>query len=591
MRAVRDARRDRRRDAVAAIALAVAVIVGTWLIFAKGLPGERPFEVRAEVPSANQVKEGNPVRIAGVDVGRVAGLEPAAGGRTAIVLELDKPELVRADASVAIAPRLLLEGNNVVELRPGTPGAPPIRRDATIPAARTAAPVQLDQVLTTLRRPVREALRGTLRELAAGLGPGPGGGTGAQGLRDAAEELEGALGSISRTATAMTGQRTGDLRRAVGGSSSVATQLAADPGALAGIVTSMRRVAGAMAARDRDLRGTVRELAGLVTDGPQELAALEAGLPHLDRLVAQARPSLRAAPAALRRTRAMLGEVRALAGAPELPGLLRDVRPVTANLPAAQDALLEGLPHATAVSRCVARNIVPTMDKEVPDGKLSSGRPAWHDMLHMAAALTGTSPGFDGNGGTLRLGIAEGPNAIRATVPGLGPLLSRANLEGVRPAWLGYGVQPQFRPDAPCAEQDLPDLAARNRDGLPAGFQRVAQPRESAEARERRRDLLRLLLGTDTDRRRLLRKLLGELPRKRPARQAPRREAPAKASPAPRRPQAGDEPARPEVPETLRKPLEAVEKALGDLLDPSPTGGLGRLLGGLLRPGGKDGGR
>lgn len=586
-----NALQDGRRNAVAAVALAGVIVIGTWLAFAQRLPGTDRFEVRADVATGNQLRQGDPVRIAGVNIGRVARLEPGArdGARTTLVLELDRPELVRTDASLSIVPRLLLEGNNAVDLRPGTPGAAPIDEGATIPLARTSGPVQLDQVLTALDRPVRDALGGSLKELAAGLGPGPDG-TGAQGLRTAARELERTLGGLSRTATAMQGRRIGDLRRTIGGAASVAVQLGADPAALADAVTGFRRVAGAMAERDDALRSSVRELAELVTDGPRQLDALDRGLPQLDRLVAQARPTLRAAPTALRATRGMMQQLRDASRPVELPGLLRDLRPVTAALPATLSSLREAMPHATAVGRCVTRNVVPTLNKELPDGPLSTGRPAWQDMLHMAAALTGTSPGFDGNGGTLRLGLAEGPGAIRAVLPGVGPLLSTANIEGVRPAWLGYGVTPQFRPDAPCVEQEPPDLAARNRTGLPKGFQRVARPGQTKAGAERRSELLRGLLGTAADRRALLRTLLDELPQtpaRRPARStsgpgATTTPPPTDPKPTPVTPSAP-------TPKPAREQLQDVGEAVGSLLDPGPSSGLGGLLEALLKPGGGSG--
>ena len=62
-------------------------------------------------------------------MGRVAAVRSFRGSRRSVVtLELDEQALpIHADARVKMRPRLFLEGNSFVELRPGTPGAPAAR--------------------------------------------------------------------------------------------------------------------------------------------------------------------------------------------------------------------------------------------------------------------------------------------------------------------------------------------------------------------------------------------------------------------------------------------------------------------------------
>jgi hypothetical protein len=81
-------------------------------------------------------------------------------------------------------------------------------------------------------------------------------------------------------------------------------------------------------------------------------------------------------------------------------------------------------------------------------------------MVHAFAGLTGFSSAVDGNGGTVRLGVTTGDRIVDTIFPGLGQLVARLpNVDGVRPTWLGFGVNPPFRPDVPCASQQLPDLS------------------------------------------------------------------------------------------------------------------------------------
>ena len=92
------------------------------------------------------------MRIGGVDVGEVAAVRSFRGSRRSIVtLELKDEALpVHTDAQVKMRPRLFLEGNSFVELRPGTPGAPSRRRGMTIPLRRTSVAVTMPQVLGAL---------------------------------------------------------------------------------------------------------------------------------------------------------------------------------------------------------------------------------------------------------------------------------------------------------------------------------------------------------------------------------------------------------------------------------------------------------
>ena len=63
-----------------------------------------------------------------------------------------------------LRPRLFLEGNLFVDLKPGSPNAPEADDGHTFPVGQTAVAVQLDQVLTTLQADVRADLQILLDE-------------------------------------------------------------------------------------------------------------------------------------------------------------------------------------------------------------------------------------------------------------------------------------------------------------------------------------------------------------------------------------------------------------------------------------------
>jgi ABC-type transporter Mla subunit MlaD len=74
------------------------------------------------------------VRIAGVDIGKVADIEPGPGTTQVVTLAIsDKGQPVHADATAKIRPRVFLEGGYIVELHPGSPSAPKLKRDGLIP--------------------------------------------------------------------------------------------------------------------------------------------------------------------------------------------------------------------------------------------------------------------------------------------------------------------------------------------------------------------------------------------------------------------------------------------------------------------------
>ena len=93
--------------------------------------------------------------------------------------------------------------------------------------------------------------------------------------------------------------------------------------------------------------------------------------------------------------------------------------------------------------------------------------------LHAVTGFTSASTSFDGNAGTFRAGLAFGPALLQGLIPGLGTIVGQHQHRHPGRAarsWLGYGVEPPYRPDKPCAEQKLPDLNAAT--GAPPAWKR-----------------------------------------------------------------------------------------------------------------------
>lgn len=458
--------RIQRRAAMVVVAI---VVLGTLLSFVKTNPFSNGYEVRAVFTSVNQLKRGSEVRIAGLQVGKVRAIEAGSGGSAIVTMRIeDVGRPIHADATFALKPRLILEGNAYIDLRPGRPGTRELSSGETIPRRRTAVSPQIDEVLDTFDLPTRGALHRGIAELADGLGDGGAGGggtrTGSDGLRRAIRELDGALGDVTKMARAARGTRPGDLAHAIGSSADVTSQLARDPRSLGSVVTNFNRVTAAMAANDRALAASVRGFDDVLKVAPATLTALDGALPALTGFGDALRPALHAAPVTLRKTNRLLHQTRALMRQSELAGLVDGLEPVTTKLPTLQRDLRTLFGLVKPVTDCITNNVVPVMNSKIQDGPHTTGDPVWLDLLHAFTGFSSLASATDGNGGTVRLGFSAGDQALTGVIPGLGKVAGMGMVapQGVNPTWLGYGVEPPYRPDQPCADQKVPDLGARS---------------------------------------------------------------------------------------------------------------------------------
>ncbi len=462
-------RRSRRSAAVVALGLAAVTLAA----FVGLQPFKNSYEIEGVFTSANQLRAGSEVRIAGVKVGEVASIRSGPEHTSIVTLRIDEAgRPIHEDAELSIEPRLILEGNFYVALRPGSPGMPELARGATVPKHQTSTPVQLDQVLNTFDLATRGALHRSFGELAEGLGAAPLTSSpntaprtpaGYVGLRRAVRELDRTLPSAGRVARALRGTDTGDLGRALRSTRDVTSQLADDPVALADSITNFNRFTNALADESRPLTASVRSLENLLRAAPPGLRALDRALPATTTFAAHLRPALQVAPRPLRRATAFAKQAERLFGRRELGGLVDDVAPALRALPELERGLGRLAPLATRANRCLSERVAWVLGQKLEDGPNSTGDPVYLDLAHAYTGASGVVAGFDGNGAATRTGLTSNGTQIKSIVPGLGPVVGLGpKAEGVRPEWLGYGVEPPYRPDAWCSDQARPDLSARS---------------------------------------------------------------------------------------------------------------------------------
>ena len=168
-----------RAGVLALVVLALFAYFG----FSKSNPFSNPYEFKAVFNDVNNLKPKSPVRIAGVEVGKVTKVEPVESGKGAaeVTMELqDKGLPIKKDAELKIRPRIFLEGNFFVDIEPGSPSGDDLPDGGVIPVTQTAAPVQFGDLLTALQRDTRTDLQTFLREYSKGLSDG-----GAEGFNQA----------------------------------------------------------------------------------------------------------------------------------------------------------------------------------------------------------------------------------------------------------------------------------------------------------------------------------------------------------------------------------------------------------------------
>ncbi|MDX6663827.1 MAG: phospholipid/cholesterol/gamma-HCH transport system substrate-binding protein, partial [Solirubrobacteraceae bacterium] len=399
---------------------------------------------------------GSPVRIGGVDVGKVAGVGAGPGSTATVTLDIDDRGLpLHRDATLRIRPRLFLEGGFYVELHPGSPSAATLRSGGTIPLPQTTTPVQLHQLLAVFEAPIRTDLQGGLAELAHGLSGG-----GAEGLRQTAPNLAPALRDVAIVTETARGTAPHDLSRLISSSSRITAALVRDNGSLADLVTHFRVTADALAADDHALADSVSGLDALARSAPSGLRALDSALPILTRVSREAAPAVRAAPSALSETARVVEQLGTLVAPGAREQTISGLRTTFVDLPTLIVRMASLFPTVRPLAECLRSHIVPMLKSQVPDGALSSGRPVWQDFAHSLVGLAGASQNFDANGYVTRYLFGGGPEGFStAALPGIGTLsgstTSPLQSRPIRPAG---GTPPPIRRDVDCSTQPMPTL-------------------------------------------------------------------------------------------------------------------------------------
>lgn len=321
---------SRRRTALGVLAFVVMGAGVAWLALGRD-DGDGGYT--ALFTNARGLVAGTDVRVGGAIAGRVRQVSLSDDGSALVRFTLKSARVrPRADAAAAIRPVDLL-GDNYLSLSPGHASAP---LHGAIPASRTSNAPRLDELLSTFRAPVRDALQTMLVE--AGLALDDRG----EDLSDVAVALRPALQAADRVATELDAQNR-SLARAVTSADRAVGQLAGrsqDIGPLVdGLARTVRATAGRPVALDRSLAAMPRTLSTLKTTANQLAATATTATP----LAADLRDTAPQLTAAVTGLAPLLSRVRSAAS---------DLRPAVRSL---TSLLARNAPTITALDRGIER--------------------------------------------------------------------------------------------------------------------------------------------------------------------------------------------------------------------------------------------
>ena len=489
---MRNQRRPRLSNPLLGLILVAVIAVASVLAFTKELPWGSKYTVQAVFTSASNVRFDSPVRIAGVEVGKVtkvehlaaveedaftaqAGGDPTEGASgdpegapqqaTVVTMELEDSALpLHTDATMKLRPRLFLEGNLFVDLKPGSPNAEEAEDGYVFPASQTAIAVQLDQVLSTLQADVRSDLQTLLDQFGNALIKHGG----AEGFRELYASSPRANRFTAQVNEAFLGNEPGDLSSLIVNLDSTFEALARNEVELQDLVTNLRIVTGSFAAQDEALERAIAELPRTLAAGGPAFDALNDSFPALRAFAREALPGVRSTPETLDAATPLLRQIRGLVSEDELRGLVADLRPTIPRLTKLARRTVPFLKESRKLSSCFNEVVIPWSQLTVNDPETEATGKVYEETGYGLVGIAGESRAGDANGQVIKVVAGGGTNTVvvpdtptNPASPGTDGLISNPALEilGSIPD-VDSAEKTPFRQDIRCETQEVPNLEA-----------------------------------------------------------------------------------------------------------------------------------
>jgi phospholipid/cholesterol/gamma-HCH transport system substrate-binding protein len=400
---VRNSTAIARVAAVAALAVAL-VAVGVIL-----LSSGSTYQVRAIFQNASQIVSGDPVEVAGNEIGTVSKIALTNNGQAQLTLQISNGAFnPLREGTTATIRSVSLTGiaNRYVDLRIGPPNRPAIANNGVIPETNTTSEVDLDQLFNTLNGPTRRGLQNVFLGSASQY-------AGEGKVAQAAWAYLNPAVAASSMLFAQLNRNTGQFTNFIVKTSHLVSNVAQRSADLTGLVQHLATTTGALAAERVPLGQSLRELPGFMRLANTTFVNLRSALDDLTPLVNASKPVAPKLEKLLLQLRPLAQEsvptVRDLSAIVHRPGANNDLTDLTRL----------GVPLADATVRKIRANgkvrpgafpqTVTALDDSTPE--LAVARP-------YAVDLTGWFEGYshpgtqDANGGSSRVAPVVGIGSI-----------------------------------------------------------------------------------------------------------------------------------------------------------------------------------
>jgi len=459
------------------IVFLVIVVIAVYFGFTKRVPFKGGYRLKAVFATAVNIAPSAPVRIAGVDVGKVSSI--SRKGATGLVnMEIESKGLpIHADATMKIRPRLFLEGNWFIELQPGSPSTKTLPSGATIPITQTSDPVQLDQILDALNTDTRANLQNFLAGYGDALtrkptpaedaeqDPDVRGLNAAQALNKSYHRGPSALRGSAIVSQAVTGTEAHDLSKLVTSIGKVSAALNVHEQELGELIGNFNTFFHSFAVQASSLSTTVALLPSTLHNANSAFVSLDAALPPFRTFALDLIPGTREIPATISAALPWIEQVQASLAPSELGGVAKGLvaaTPSLARLFGEQPAFFQ---QTDLFSQCLTKVFFPAVTTKLQDGPNTSGVENYKEFFSTLAGLAGVGQGFNGNGTMSRFLVGGGGATFRSAPVGIVgssakglSLVSRSPLtpQGTRPAF--PAEEPAYKPLVPCYTQAVPNF-------------------------------------------------------------------------------------------------------------------------------------
>lgn len=361
--------------------------------------------IKAEFETAANVSTKTPVRVKGIDVGKVEKVERQPDGRGVIVtmrIEDGKGVDLRKDARADILWRTLLGFAFYIQLEPGA--SEEKLGNATIPMERTTAQVELDQVLAGIDQPSREGMQAIFDEFDTGFGDDTKAGA-------VVDRLGPAMRNVGPGLDGFRGTESGDLTDLVRDGSRLMGALARNENELGTVVKHANTTLAVTAAQRAALGTMFREGPAALDATRATMARVRTTLDVLDPVAEKLRPGVRELDDASVALRPALRQLDPLLDRAE--PLLDDLEPAMRRLGAASAQGTTLIDRLDPTVERVNSTIIPGLDKKNPETDLK----VFQAIGPTFSTVSSSASMFDGNGFVQRFTAVTPGEAMVSDAP------------------------------------------------------------------------------------------------------------------------------------------------------------------------------